>query len=163
MNDGQRVGGHRKALPRSVSGSAIVEMALVTPLLLLLVLGAGDYCRMFYWGITLSHAARAGAQYGAQSNGTTGDIAGIRNAALAEAQDIGTITVTSQRVCQCLNGTAMSCATGPCTCANGTCPGYGAPQVAVRVTATATFRTVAPFPGIPNTVPMSRTAEMRVQ
>jgi hypothetical protein len=44
--------------------------------------------RALYWAITLSHAARAGAQYGAQSSGKAGDSAGIQQAALQEAQNI---------------------------------------------------------------------------
>lgn len=87
---------------RSVSGAAIVELAVVAPLLLLMVLGVADFGRVLYTSIILSHAARAGAQYGAQTNGTTGDSAGIREAAIQEAQDIGPIDVTSQQVCECL-------------------------------------------------------------
>lgn len=48
------------------TGAALVEMALVMPLLLLMALGAGDFGRVMYTAITLAHAARAGAAYGAQ-------------------------------------------------------------------------------------------------
>ena len=40
------------------SGAALVEMAMVTPLLLLMALGVGDFGRVMYSAITLSHAAR---------------------------------------------------------------------------------------------------------
>ena len=53
----------------SDSGAALVEMAVVMPLLLLMVLGVGDFGRVHYRAITLSHAARAGAAYGAQGSG----------------------------------------------------------------------------------------------
>ena len=141
---------------RSQSGAAIIEMAVTTPLLLLLLLGAGDYGRMMYFGITLAHAARAGAQFGAQSLGHTGNFAGMQAAAQAEAVNIGTITTTPTRICKCLDGTVVNCATGTCT-------GYGVPQVAVRVTCVATFRTIVNWPGIPDTVAMTRIAEMRVK
>ena len=143
-------------LKRSETGSALIEMALTTPLLILLLLGAGDYCRMMYFGITLSHGARAGAQYGAQSLGHTGDVTGIRNAAQAEANEIGTITTTTERICKCLDGTVVNCATG-------TCGTYGVPQVAVRVTCTKTFTTLVSYPGIPRNTPMTRVAELRVK
>ena len=45
----------------SNSGTALVEAAIVSPLLLLLVFGAGDFGRVMYYGITLENAARAGA------------------------------------------------------------------------------------------------------
>ena len=141
---------------RSDSGAALVEMAVIAPLLLLLCLGVGDFGRMLYRAITLSHAARAGAAYGAQSNAHTGDTAGIRLAAQQEAQNIGTITVTSSRICECTIGTAVSCTTASCA-------GYGAPRSYVRVTTSQTFSTVVPFPGIPSTVPLNRTAKVRVQ
>jgi Flp pilus assembly protein TadG len=141
---------------RSQSGSALVEMALTTPFLILIMLGAGDYCRMLYFGITLAHAARAGAQFGAQSLGHTGNNAGMQAAAQAEAINIGTITTTPTRICKCLDGTVVNCATGTCT-------GYGVPQVAVRVTTTATFTTIVDYPGIPHSVVMTRVAEIRVK
>ena len=141
---------------RSDSGAALVEMALVMPLLLLMVLGVGDFGRVLYRAITLSHAARAGAAYGAQGGGHAGDAAGIRQAAEEEAQDIAPITVTSQRICECTGGAAVSCMMA-------SCGSYGAPRAFVEVTATQTFATLVPFPGIPSTVPLSRTAKVRVQ
>jgi hypothetical protein len=109
-----------------------------------------------YYAITLSQAARAGAAYGAQDVGHIGDAAGIRQSAEEEAQNIAPIAVTSQRVCECTGGTPVACTTA-------SCGGYGAPRAFVEVTATRTFTTVAPYPGIPNTVPLSRTAKVRVQ
>lgn len=44
-------------------GQALVEFALVLPLLLLLILGAMDFARMFSTKITLTNAAREGAYY----------------------------------------------------------------------------------------------------
>ena len=130
-------------------------MALVTPLLMLILLGAGDYCRMLYFGITLSNAARAGAQFGAQDIASTGNNTGIINAAQAEAGDIGTVTVTPTRVCTCPNNTAATC--------GSSCSGYGNAQAAVRVQVEATFSTFARFPGIPHSISMVRVVQMRVK
>ena len=141
---------------RSESGAAIVEMAVITPLLLVLALGVGDFGRVLYTAITLSHAARAGAAYGAQSTGYTGDTEGIQQAADGEAQEIAPISVTSQRVCECTGGASVSCMVP-------NCGGYGPPRVFVEVTTTRTFQTLVPFPGVPATVALSRTAKVRVQ
>lgn len=141
---------------RSTSGSALVELAVVSPLLLFMALGVGDLGRVVYTSLILSHAARAGAQYGAQTNATTGDASGIRAAALDEAQDISPVAVTSQRICECPGAGTVSCSTTMCT-------GYGVPQVFVQVTTTKTFQTLTPYPGIPSAVPLSRTAIVRRQ
>ena len=138
------------------SGAALVEMTMIMPLLLLMVLGVGDFGRIMYTAITLSHAARAGAAYGAQSNGHAGDVPGIVLAAEEEAQDIAPIAVTSQRVCECTGGAAVSCTIA-------SCGGYGAPRAFVEVTVTRTFSTLVPFPGVPSSVPLSRTAKVRLQ
>lgn len=91
-----------------------------------------------------------------KSNGHAGDAAGITLAAQAEAQNIGTITVTPQRVCECMGGGAVSCTIA-------SCGSYGAPRAFVEVTVSRTFSTLVPFPGVPSTVPLSRTAKVRLQ
>jgi Flp pilus assembly protein TadG len=141
---------------RSASGAAITELALLTPILCVVLLGVADFGRIMYTSIVLSHAARAGAQYGAQTNGKTGDTVGIRQAAINEAQDIGAISVASSRVCFCPTGGTVNCLTT-------TCSGYGVPQVAVQVTVSTTFNTVTVFPGVPSSVSLSRQALVRVQ
>ncbi len=146
-----------RRLARSGYGGALIEMALVTPLLLLLVLGVGDFGRIMFYGITLTNAARAGAAFGSQGLGNLADTNGIRVAAEQEAQNIGPITVTSQRVCECTSGTAVAC-----TVAN--CAGYGAPMAFVEVTATTTFTPLsASYPGIPGASLMTRVAKVRAQ
>lgn len=157
MKSWQRMTSKRTALfRRSESGVATVEMAVIAPLLLLLFLGVADFGRAFYTAITLSHAARAGAQFGSFSLAKSGNTSGMNQAATQEAQNIGAIGVTSQRFCQCNGGASVNCVTGRCSA-------YGPPQVFVRVTATKTFNTAISYPGIPSTMNLSRTAVMRVQ
>ena len=145
-----------RADKRSDSGASIVEMAVLTPLLLLMVIGVADFGRAMYAGITLSHAARAGAAYGGQGAGFAGDSTGIRQAAEEEAQNIPAIAVSSQRVCECLGGAVVACTTA-------SCGSYGAPKAFVEVTTSQTFNTLVVFPGVPDTVALSRTAKVRVQ
>ena len=149
--------GKLRRFRRSDRGSALIEMAALSPLLLLMVFGAGDFGRIMYHAITLTNAARAGAAFGGQSNGHSGDTAGIQATAQQEATNIGTITVTSQQVCECSGGTSVSCMTS-------TCAGYGAPMAFVEVTTSAPFTPLtASFPGIPGTANVTRTAKIRVQ
>lgn len=49
----------RSAIP----GQTLVELAIILPILLLLILGAMDFGRMFVTKIVLTNAARAGANY----------------------------------------------------------------------------------------------------
>ena len=144
---------------REESGAALVELALILPLLLLLLLGVSDFGRVLYWSITLAQSARAGAQYGAQSSASAANSAGIQQAVLQDAQNItnlgGTINVTSECFCQCEGETASV------NCTNNNCG--NAPQVFVKVTTSTTFNTLVPYPGIPSTVNLSNTAILRLQ
>src|SRR5688572_2923197 len=135
----------------SERGIAVTETALLVPLLLLLAVGVAEFGRVFYTAITLSNAARAGVQYGAQNNAKSGDFAGMALAARQEATNLGTISATGQRFCRCPDGTIVNCITG-------TCSGIGAPEIYVQVTTQFTFRTLASYPGVPNTVPLTRVA-----
>ena len=141
---------------RAEDGTSITEMAFILPLLLVLTLGAVDFARAFYTGITLSNAAHAGVQYGHQTLGKTGDYTGMEQAADLDAQNLAEgIAVTSTRFCRCPSGGAVDCI-------NGICSG-STPEAYVSVTATKTFNTLINYPGIPSTIAMSRTAIFRAQ
>jgi Flp pilus assembly protein TadG len=49
--------------PQHPRGQSLVEFALLAPILLLLILGAMDFARMFSIKVTLTNAAREGANY----------------------------------------------------------------------------------------------------
>jgi Flp pilus assembly protein TadG len=135
-------------------------MVVVSPLLILMVLGVADFGRILYTSIVIAHAARAGAAYGVQSSGFAANATGIRNAARAEATDIGAITVTSFRTCGCptVADTQAACDS------LASCPsGYGAPIVYVNVTTSWPFTTLTPWPGIPSSTTLSYTAKVRLQ
>lgn len=55
----------RQSNTTSIRGQALVEMAVITPVLLLLVAGAIDLGRVWYGQITITNAAREGALEGA--------------------------------------------------------------------------------------------------
>src|SRR5437899_4466243 len=100
---------------KAEEGSAIVELTLLVPLFLLMLLGTIDFARIFYTALSVSQAARAGVQYGAQNNDKSRDYAGMQKAAQLAAQDIGTLsTVTAGSYCQCADSSKVDCVSGTC-------------------------------------------------
>ena len=138
---------------RRQAGSAMIEMALAFPLLVLLLAGTADFGRVFYTYVTLANAARTGAQYGSAGAPRTADTDGIRQAALNDAQDLSGVTITSAKTCQCSNGSTVDCASTSCSPL----------RYYVTVTATKTFQTVIPYPGIPSSTAVTAVAKMRAQ
>lgn len=70
--------------PPSRYGSATVELAVVLPVLLLIAVIAVDCGRFGKYAVTVTNAARCGAIYGSQNNGTAGNNAGISSAVMAD-------------------------------------------------------------------------------
>ena len=135
-------------------GQSLVELALTLPVLGILLIGTIDFARVYYAAMAVGQAARA------QSVGTSGDDSGMAQAALTTANLDLTPAVTAASVhathwCACADGTQVSCASGTCT--------EGVPRVYVSVEVDRTFQTLFPYPGIPTTVRLNRTATMRVQ
>lgn len=149
------------ALRRPDDGSAAVELAVVLPVLLLLVMGVVDFGHIFVTSVAVANAARSGAQYGAQNTATSGDNTGMNNAATTDfPAALGTLTVNSQRQCRCSSGDAP--VTGV-ACATLTCGTYGEPRVFVEVTANQSVNLLFRYPGFAATIPVVRTATVRVQ
>lgn len=148
---------------RSSNGSALVELAVVMPVLVLTFVGVGDFSRLFYKAIELSDAARAGAQYGAFDNAHFGDTTKIKASAVAAGSNIGLTTtdVTVTRPCQCATDDgATFAAAASCT---AVCPSGQHLVIYLTVTTTKSFSTVmANVPGVPSTVTLTRTASMRL-
>lgn len=101
-----------RGILRSQSGQSLVELAFLTPVLLLLLIGTVEMGRYTSLSIMIGNSARAGAQYGAQNTTTAGDKGGIQSAALADLKDISGLKlapqVTSTFVCGCDNGGQLS-------------------------------------------------------
>jgi Flp pilus assembly protein TadG len=151
---------------RSQSGQSLVELALLTPILLLLVVGTVEMGRYTSLSILVGNAARAGAEYGAQNPTTAGDSAGIQNAAMADLKDISGFktqpTVTSTFVCGCDNGGTIIPSPETFAACSVTC-NVGAHLVtSVQVTVTGTFSSMFNYPGIPSPLTITSTATERV-
>ncbi len=130
---------------------AAAEFALICPLLVTMVLGAVDFGRFAFYYIAVTNAARAGAQYGSMNNYTSSTQTawqnGIKQAVTDEmSQQVGSGNIPTQPT------------PTTTTDANG--------LKRVRVTAVYTFTTVVNWQwtglGLPHTVNMKRTVEMRL-
>ena len=153
---------------RSQAGQTLVELAFLVPILAGLALGVIEMGRYAYIGILVGNAAEAGAAYGAQSLPQSVDTAGISKAAKYDfggtgstnGLNISTLTVNSSVSCGCDSAgttTAVVCtAAGAGTCATGHW------VVIVSVTASGTFNKLFNYPGVPNSLSISRTASIRV-
>lgn len=81
---------------RSVRGQSVAEIALLLPLLLMLVLGALDLGRAFYFGAAVANASRVGAQYAFDPKTSSAEVkqAIVDEASPYLALDLNRITFT---------------------------------------------------------------------
>jgi Flp pilus assembly protein TadG len=144
---------------KSECGASLVELALLLPLLMLMFLGVVEIGRMFYVSIEVNNAARAGAAYGAQSNITAGDIAGMESVAQQDAPDVPGLTATASYSCAC--STAAGAITSLASCTD-VCAAGDHQIVFVSVYTSASFTTLSHFPGLPTPFTTYGKAVMRV-
>jgi Flp pilus assembly protein TadG len=135
-----RLGKGAKATRARRRGAAVVELAVILPLLVFLFVIAVDFARVFYYSVTLTNCARAGAMYASDpTTSAESPFASTAAAAVADAPNLSpapTVSTTS--------GTDAA----------------GRPYV--EVTAAYTFRTITGFPGVPNQVNLTRKVRMNV-
>ena len=160
-------GAHDRGILLSPSGQSLLEVALLTPMLLALLIGAIELGRYAYISILVGNAARAGAAYAAQNLALSVDKADIQAAADNDFRNNGQITssltVSSSTSCGCdSNGTITGAACGTATNNGaGICtPGHWV--VMVSVTASGTINPLFNYPGIPKSLTVSNTATLRV-
>ena len=156
----RRMRQHLRFAVRSESAASAVELALALPLLAVVLLGTIDFGRLFYHAMAVTHATRAGVQYGSQSVGHAAQTSGMVNAATVAAGDLGGgFSATARFFCTCyLSNVETSMAT--CT---STCTAPAERRVYAEVTGTSTFSTLVTYPGIPASVPITRVIQMRAQ
>jgi Flp pilus assembly protein TadG len=114
-------------------------MALLLPLLAFLCILAVDFARIFYFSLTVANCARNGAVYASDAYvREESPYQSVEEAALADASNLTNPAPT------------VSSTTGADV--------NGNPYA--EVTVTYPFSTITRFPGIPNTVTLSRTVRM---
>jgi Flp pilus assembly protein TadG len=125
---------------RARRGAAIVELAILVPLLVFLFVIGTDFARSFYYSLTVANGARNGALYGATDADHAADSAGIRAAALT---DLGDLTPTPD-----VSSTTLTDAAG---------------NQYIKVTVTYAFSTITNYPGVPSSFNITQICQMRVQ
>jgi len=157
-----------RTISGSQSGQSLVEVALLTPLLLLLLIGVIEMGRFAYIGILVGNAAKAGAAYASQSleDASPSVVANVQAAVNNDFQNnlpsAPTLTVQITNSCGCDSGGAITSATCNGTATAGTCPTGSHWVVMASVTCSGTFGALFNFPGMPKSLTISRTANMRV-
>jgi len=133
---------HHRRISRgrdSRRGAAIVELALLSPFLLFLFVIVVDFGRVFYYSQTVQNAARAGALYLSDDvSKASSPYADVTAAARADATNLSPAPTVSSSTGNDANGNPY-----------------------VRVTVTWTFNPVMHLPGLPASLNISRTVQMR--
>jgi Flp pilus assembly protein TadG len=118
---------------------AAVELAVLMPFLLLVFAAGVDFARVYFTCVTVTNCARNGAVYGSQRPENSTDTAGIKAAALQDADVLASqMTVTS------VTGTDTD----------------GNPDVTVTVS--CPFSMITQYVGVPQTINVTRSVQMRV-
>lgn len=146
-----------RAFRHAETGAALIELALVFPILVLLAMGVADYARVYLTSIVVANAAMAGAQYGSfdAANAVKNDE--IIQRARDDAGD-PTLSVTPSSVCRCTTGGPEV----PCADACGTYAD-GLPQLYVRVDVTKDVSLFIHYLGLPETVTVRDSATYRAR
>jgi len=143
-----------KAFVHADGGGALVELAMVAPVVMLLTVAVIDIGRFTYYNILATNASRAGVQYGMQNSATAADTTGMQNAAMNEAQNSAYLSATASKFCTCADGTASTCA--PTDCSSNHQLYY------VKVIVSGTISALLRYPVIGQSVTTTRTAVMQI-
>jgi len=154
-----------RTLAAADAGETLVELALALPLLVTILAITVDYARIFHTSVALQNAARAGAQYGSQSVGRSGETSNMQTTATG-AVDVSGVSATASRSCQCATDAGVFSDTSPtpnnCAApASVSCPSKHL-VATVTVTTTKTFNSFMHLPGLPASVNLTRSATLRV-
>ena len=142
-------------ISKSESGNMLIEFALSSSVLFLLMFGVIDFSRIFASACAVQGAARAGTQYGMLSPAHYNDFTGMQNAALTDAGNPAGLTAVASQFCACgIGGARQGC---PATCSSGN------PEMYVQIVVGLPYTTMFSYPGIPAVTNLSATSIVRVQ
>lgn len=140
---------------REENGQSLIELALMMPMFATILVGSAEFARLAYVSIEVTNAARAGAQYGAQSNITGTDLTGMENVATAAGPNVSSMTATASLSCVCSDGTSITCSnTTACTARI---------QEYVQVNTSAIVTPLFHLPALPKTYTLTGLAVQRVE
>jgi Flp pilus assembly protein TadG len=139
---------------RNESGSALLELSLILPLMILMLAGVFDLGLGIQQSLLVSEAARAGTAFG-QIPGNDTNLTGMQQAATAAAGSLQSFTATASEWCSCSpNGAVISC--------NSSCPA-GNPVTYVQVKTSAVLPSVFNYSGLPTILDLSGFSAVRVR
>ncbi|MGH7708017.1 MAG: TadE family protein [Vulcanimicrobiaceae bacterium] len=147
-----------RSLALADTGQAVLEVAIIAPLLLLLTVGLVEVGKYLYEGIEVSNAAHAGVQFGAQNATTAYNTPGMVNAAKADANEVPSLAATASNYYTCDSAPSVQFST-PAAC-NASPTDHLITYV--QVVASGTFRPFIQYPGLPSSLTISRTAIQQV-
>jgi Flp pilus assembly protein TadG len=140
---------------QSERGGALVELALVLPILAALVVGAAEFTVVERAAMEVSNAAMAGVQYGTQEPNTAADVTGIGTAAQNDAPDITLKPTTATESCICSDGSASTCLPTDCSGSNI--------ETILTVTTSTTVSPPVHLPGLPSSYTLTGQAIQKVK
>lgn len=162
---------------RDNRGAALVELALTTPLFLLLTMGSLEIGRLAYFAIEVANAARAGASYGSVNINNAGATSSVQQAAKNDAPDVSDLIVVSQGnacVCETMNTStgspSFSPSSGTTSCTSSTitsCTAESSTSVQsvieyVTVSTSANVDPMIHVPGLPTSYTLNGYSAMRI-
>jgi Flp pilus assembly protein TadG len=146
-------------------GGALVELAFALPVLVIIFAITIDFARVFYEGINLSNAARAGAQWGSYSRLRSSNYPMMESTAVG-ATNLSGVTATATRNCQCATDDGVFSATSPandCSSPEATACASGHRVTTITVVTSKTFTPLmVDVPFIPDSIGLTRSATLRV-
>lgn len=93
-----RVGRASRSFARDESGAALVEFALISIVLLILLFGIIDFGRMLYTKNSLTNAAREGGRYAAVMENPPASVDSIKSIVIAHMSPLGGDTLTASEI-----------------------------------------------------------------
>ncbi|MGF1611422.1 MAG: TadE/TadG family type IV pilus assembly protein [Kiloniellales bacterium] len=139
---------------RCRAGNVSLEVAFVVTVLLVLAVGAVDFGRYGLAHLTLSSAARAGAQYGIQSQASAGETAMIEQAARHDSGN-PSLDVAVRQFCECPGAGEVDCGI--------TCADDDYAMMYVEVTTRDELELFFDYPGVESPMPLTARSRMRVR
>ena len=133
------------------AGTAAIETALLAPIVLLLLAGSVEYGRAITERMPLESAVRAGLHYATKSGATTANVEDVVRASIADEVEIA---VEALVVCECPDGSSVSCA-GKCA--------VGSRRTFTRIEASRSHTALVSWPGIETPAAFQVIAQVRTQ
>lgn len=138
-------------------GAIAVEFAMVMPLLSLVLLGITDFGNYMHDKMPLDALARQAVQYvvqGGNPSNISSDIIQTSDIYNQMKSSTPPINYSGTLTCYCASGASVNCNTGSCPAGD-----YVRSFYSVQVN--ATYSTILPWTGFPNTIAMQGSARMQ--